>query len=153
MLSHQKLKVYGKGLAVVASLAKHSAAWDQRHAVVDQLCRASESIVLNLAEAARLDSPTQKQQLLDYAVGSALECAACLDSRLYRQVDKAGTSVILNIAEGYGRTGEEDRLSQSRFKQFAVKFAVKFNRVKCPISSAGQVAGLSGRQDARRSAK
>ena len=32
MLSHQKLKVYGKGLAVVASLAKHSAAWDKRHA-------------------------------------------------------------------------------------------------------------------------
>ena len=79
MLSHQKLKVYGKGLAVVASLAKHSAAWDKRHAVVDPLCRASESIVLNLAEATRLGSPPQKQQLLDYAVGSALECAACLD--------------------------------------------------------------------------
>src|SRR6185503_3755745 len=33
MLSHPKLKGYGKGLAVVASLAKHSAAWDKRHAV------------------------------------------------------------------------------------------------------------------------
>jgi hypothetical protein len=54
MLSHQKLKVYGKGLAVVASLAKHSAAWDKRHAVVDQLCRASESIVMNPAKGARL---------------------------------------------------------------------------------------------------
>jgi four helix bundle protein len=209
MLSHQKLKVYGKGLAVVASLAKHSAAWDKRHAVVDQLCRASESIVLNLAEATRLDSPPQKQQLLDYAVGSALECAACLDiavikefllpepaalekrslcevvrmliglrrsweknvlreeppafdsqpnsepqgwyfaheplevyqvglsfmrwfnglpagaelsSRLYRQVDKAATSVILNIAEGYGRTGAGDRL---RFLEMAEGSAVK----------------------------
>ena len=79
MLSHQKLKVYGKGLAVVASLAKHSAAWDKRHSVIDQLCRASESIVLNLAEATRLDSPPQKQQLLDYAVGSAVKAAAYLD--------------------------------------------------------------------------
>jgi four helix bundle protein len=69
----------------VASLAKHSAAWDKRHAVVDQLCRASESIVLNLAEGARLRSPQQKQQLLDYAVGSALECAACLDIAVIKQ--------------------------------------------------------------------
>ena len=47
MLCHQKLKVYGKGLAVVASLGMHSAQWDKRHAVVDQLGRASESMVLN----------------------------------------------------------------------------------------------------------
>ena len=51
MLFHQKLKVYGKGLAVVASLAKHSAALDKRHAVVDQLCRASESIVVLMLRA------------------------------------------------------------------------------------------------------
>jgi hypothetical protein len=36
MLSRQKLKDYGKALAVVASLSKHSAAWDKRHAVIDQ---------------------------------------------------------------------------------------------------------------------
>jgi four helix bundle protein len=177
--------------------------------VVDQFCRAAESIVLNLAEGARLRSPAQKQQLLDYAVGSALECAACLDiavikaflrpalaagekrslcevvrmlvglrrsweknafqeeppvygdtpspeprgwyfaheplevyqaglsfmswfnglqagaelaTRLYRQVDKAATSMILNLAEGYGRTGEGDRL---RFLDMAEGSAVK----------------------------
>jgi four helix bundle protein len=208
MLSHEKLKVYGKGLAIVANLARHSAAWDKRHAVVDQLCRASESIVLNLAEGARLRSLSQKQQVLDYAVGWALECAACLDiavikqflmpelaatekcslcevvgmlvglrrsweksafreespvfgaasskpprwyfahepldvyqaglsfvrwfnglpegaelvSRLYRQVDKAATSLLLNLAEGYGRTGEGDRL---RFLETAEASAVK----------------------------
>ena len=38
-LSHQKLNVYGKALVVVASLAKHSAAWNKGHAVVDLLCR------------------------------------------------------------------------------------------------------------------
>ena len=54
MLSHHKLKVYGKGVAVVASLGKHLVQWDKRHAVVDQLGRASESIVLNLVEGVRL---------------------------------------------------------------------------------------------------
>src|SRR4051794_21037125 len=85
MLSHQKLKVYGRALAVTASLSKRSAAWNRRHAVVDQICRASESIVLNLAEGARLRSPAHKQQFLDYPVGSALECAACLDILVIKQ--------------------------------------------------------------------
>src|SRR4029077_16411960 len=79
MLSHHKLKVYGKGVAVVASLGKHLVQWDKRHAVVDQLGRASESIVLNWVEGVRLRRSAHKQQLLDYAVGSALECAACVD--------------------------------------------------------------------------
>ena len=209
MLSHHKLKVYGKGVAVVASLGQHLVQWDKRHAVVDQLGRASESIVLNLVEGVRLRRSAQKQQLLDYAVGSALECAACVDiavikqflapelgalekgslgevvrmlvglrrswekdllqedppvyggsvraeppwlyfaheplevyqvslslmrwfnalpsgaelaSRLYRQVDKAATSLILNLAEGYGRTWEGDRL---RFFETAESSTVK----------------------------
>ena len=42
--------------------------------------------------------------------------------KVYRQVDKAATSVILNIAEGYGRTGEGDRL---RFLERAEGSAVK----------------------------
>ncbi|MHC1765413.1 MAG: four helix bundle protein [Verrucomicrobiia bacterium] len=79
MLSHQKRKVYGKALSVAASLARHSSQWDKRHAIVDQMGRASESIVLNLAESARVGGLAHKQQALDYAVGSALECAACLD--------------------------------------------------------------------------
>ena len=56
MFSLDKLKVYDKALASAASLARHSRSWDKRHAVTDQLLRASESIVLNLAEGARLRS-------------------------------------------------------------------------------------------------
>ena len=41
--------------------------------------RASESVVLNIAEAARLLSGPDKARTLDYALGSTLECAACLD--------------------------------------------------------------------------
>jgi len=36
MFSHQKLKVYAKALGSVTRLARHSALWDNRHAVVDQ---------------------------------------------------------------------------------------------------------------------
>ena len=39
---------------MVASLGKHLVQWDKRHVVVDQLGRASESIMLNLVEGARL---------------------------------------------------------------------------------------------------
>jgi four helix bundle protein len=79
MFSLEKLKVYDRALACVANLAQLSGHWDKRHAVVDQLLRASESVALNIAEGARLRSSPQRQHLLDYAIGSALECAACLD--------------------------------------------------------------------------
>ncbi len=78
MFSLDKLNV-DKALAIAASLAQHSESWDRRHSVTDQLLRASESIVLNLGEGARLRSPAKREHLLDYAIGSALECAACLD--------------------------------------------------------------------------
>ena len=53
---------------------------------------------------------------------NALPSGAELASRLYRQVDKAATSLILNLAEGYGRTWEGDRL---RFFETAESSAVK----------------------------
>ena len=61
MFSLEKLKVYDRALACVASLAQLSARWDKRHAVVDQLLRASESVLLNLVEAARLRARSQRQ--------------------------------------------------------------------------------------------
>ena len=120
MLSHQKLKVYDRGLAVVASLAKRSAKWNKRHAVVDQLCRASESIVLNLAEGVRVRSPGQKQQVLDYAVGSALECAACLDITVIKQflaaelaaVEKRSLWEVVRMLVGLKRSWEKNAFQE-----------------------------------------
>ena len=60
MFSLDKLKVYDKALTNAASLAQRSQSWDRRHAVTDQLLRASESFVLNLAEGARLRSPAKR---------------------------------------------------------------------------------------------
>jgi four helix bundle protein len=79
MFSHEKLLVYGKALGFASTAAGLVSNWDKRHAVVDQLSRASESIALNLAEAARQRGAPGRLTDLDYAIGSTLECAACLD--------------------------------------------------------------------------
>ena len=79
MLTHHKLKVYEKALALSASAEEFSASWGRRHAMVEHYRRASESIVLKIAEGARHLSGADKVRTLDYAVGSTLECAACLD--------------------------------------------------------------------------
>jgi len=79
MFAHEKLHVYQKALAFVSAASVLSAAWSKKHAVVDQIDRASESLILNLADGARLRSAPNKLKALDYALGSGLECAACLD--------------------------------------------------------------------------
>ena len=128
MLSHHKLKVYGKGVAVVASLGKHLVQWDKRHAVVDQLGRASESIVLNLVEGVRLRRSAQKQQLLDYAVGSALECAACVDIAVIKQflapelgaLEKGSLGEVVRMLEGLRRSWEMDLLQAAAYLDLCV---------------------------------
>ena len=77
MLTHHRLKVYEKALALGAGAEELSASWGRRHAIVEHFRRASESIVLNIAEGARLKSGPDKARTLDYALGSTLECAAC----------------------------------------------------------------------------
>ena len=79
MFAHDQLNVYRKALQFVAAASGFVAQWDRKHAVTDQLARASDSLVVNLAEAARLRPPPSKLRVLDYALGSCLECAACLD--------------------------------------------------------------------------
>jgi len=66
--------------------------------VTDQVLRASESFGLNLAEGARWWSAAKRQPQLDYAMGSALECAACLD-----------LAEMLNLAEANGRYASGER--------------------------------------------
>jgi four helix bundle protein len=67
------------GLSQGTGFSAKAAAWDKKHALVDHLFRASESIVLNLAEAARKRGLPARLRILDYAIGSSLECAGCLD--------------------------------------------------------------------------
>ena len=75
MFSLDKLKVYDKALASAASLARYSRSWGKRHAVTDQLLRASESVVLNL-----------RLEFMRWFHG--LPGAPKLSTRQLRQVDK-----------------------------------------------------------------
>ena len=79
MFAHEKLQVYGKPLDFATKAAAWTSTWDKKHALVDRLSRATESIVLNLAEAARQRGTPARLQIVDYAIGSSLECAGCLD--------------------------------------------------------------------------
>jgi len=54
MFTHHKLKVYRKALECAGSAERLSSGWARKHSFVDHFCRASESIVLNIAEGARL---------------------------------------------------------------------------------------------------
>lgn len=77
--AHEKLQVYQKGLACFAGLQPLIDSWPKRHAFVDHLSRGMESMLFNLAEAAREHSTPKKRLTLDYALGSTFECAACFD--------------------------------------------------------------------------
>ena len=77
--AHENLKVYRKGLDSFASVQPFLSSWSKKHAFVDHLSRALESILFNLVEATRLRQEPKKLLTLDYALGSTFECAACLD--------------------------------------------------------------------------
>jgi four helix bundle protein len=79
MFPHEKLHVYRQALEFAARATRLASGWPKKYAVVDHFCRAAESVVLNLAEGARLAAGPMKLTNLDYAFGSSLECAACLD--------------------------------------------------------------------------
>ena len=120
MFSHEKLTVYQKALTCVATLNKHARSWDKRHVVVDHLLRASESILLNLVEGVRLRRAAHRQHYAEYAIGSALECAACLDIGVLKgflalpaaQSDKSSLCEVVKMLTGLRRSWGSDELRE-----------------------------------------
>ena len=84
-----------------------TAQWDSKHALCDQLSRASGSMLENIAVASAAYSK-MKLRGLDYAIGSSLECAACLDIAGIKQLldmrslhtEKEALSQILRMLVG-----------------------------------------------------
>ena len=76
--NHENLKVYQRTLSFNVKVGVWTAQWDSKHALCDQLSRAAGSMLENIAVASAAYS-TMKLRGLDYAIGSSLECAACLD--------------------------------------------------------------------------
>jgi four helix bundle protein len=84
-LNHEQLTVYQRALALCMQAERLSTVWRPKHAVSDHLPRAAEGIVESLAQACAA-SGKAKLSVLDYALGSTLECAACLDVAKVREM-------------------------------------------------------------------
>jgi four helix bundle protein len=76
--NHENLKVYQRTVPFNAKANSWVANWNSRHAICDHLQRAAGSMIENIAMGSAAYS-AMKVRNLDYAMGSALECAACLD--------------------------------------------------------------------------
>jgi four helix bundle protein len=76
---HEKLKVYQASLEFVTWAADLLSKLEFRAAVRDQLDRASTSVPLNITEGNGKFTIRDRCRFLDFARGSTLECAACLD--------------------------------------------------------------------------
>lgn len=76
---HEKLKGYQASIEFVTWATELLSNVDSKAAVKDQLDRASTSIALNIAEGNGKFAIKDRCRFLDFARGSALECAACLD--------------------------------------------------------------------------
>ena len=78
--SHERLEVYHEAIAFIAWLSEILEQTVRAGDVKDQLDRASTSIPLNIAEGNGKYTPKDRCRFLDIAHGSALECAAGLDT-------------------------------------------------------------------------
>lgn len=76
---HEKLSVYQSAIKFVTWSTDLVTEVKAKAAVKDQLDRASTSIPLNIAEGNGKFAIRDRCRFLDFARGSALECAACLD--------------------------------------------------------------------------
>ncbi|RME69629.1 MAG: four helix bundle protein [Verrucomicrobia bacterium] len=76
---HEKLTAYQRAIEFVAWVEGVNQEITGRSAAKEQLDRASTSILLNLAEGNGKRSAADRRRFFDIARGSAVECAACLD--------------------------------------------------------------------------
>jgi four helix bundle protein len=83
---HEKLDVYREAIDFCGWVGKFLATISAKAAAKDQLDRASTSIPLNIAEGNGKFSASDRARFLEIARGSALECAACLDVLVAREL-------------------------------------------------------------------
>ncbi len=86
LFDHERLKVYQAAARFCGWVTPQLEAIPARYAARDQLDRASTSVVLNLAEGNGKRSYPDRSRFFDIARGSALQCAACLDVLVVRDL-------------------------------------------------------------------
>ena len=91
VFDHEKLDVYVVELEFVGWIALlfddfSQSTVRQKRELMDQLDRASLSVLLNTAEGNGKRPGRQRAKAFDDARGSALECAACLDASVAKRI-------------------------------------------------------------------
>lgn len=87
MLSFQRLDVYQRAIEFLALVYDITDALPRGHADrADQLTRAAESVIRNIAEGAGRWSPADSANRYKIARGEAMECAASLDVMKLRKL-------------------------------------------------------------------
>ncbi len=76
---HERLHVYQRAVEFAAWSQQLVGQADARAAAKEHLRRASVSVPVNIADGNAKSSDRERSQCLQVAVGSALECAACID--------------------------------------------------------------------------
>ena len=76
---HEKLRVYQKSVEFISWVDNILCKNGIKSSIADQIVRASESIVLNIAEGNGKFTPKDRCRYFDISRGSAMECAGCLD--------------------------------------------------------------------------
>lgn len=86
---HEKLKVYQSAIGFITWSTDLLVQVAGKAAVKDHIDRASTSVVLNIAEGNGKFAIKDRCRFLDFARGSALECAACLDVLVAKRLIEA----------------------------------------------------------------
>ncbi len=122
---HEKLDVYQLALEY-ASRAFHLTENQNglnRHAK-DQLIRAPQSMVLNIAEGNGKGTPADRRRFFEISRGSALECAAiqdilCKYKTLTPELNKEGKSMLLRIVSMLTKLGHRKCYIQEQAAEYS----------------------------------
>ena len=126
---HEKLKVYQSAIAFVTWSTDLVIEVEAKAAVKDQLDRASTSVPLNIAEGNGKFAVRDRCRFLDFARGSALECAACLDVLVAKRLIEAErihsgkerlleiVSMLIGLASSLNARIQEDVLGYAAGEQ------------------------------------
>jgi four helix bundle protein len=90
---HEKLNVYQASLEFVTWATDLLSKLEPKAAVKHQLDCASTSVPLNIAEGNGKFAIRDRCRFLDFARGSALECAACLDALVAKPLTDAAAVI------------------------------------------------------------
>jgi four helix bundle protein len=121
MFDHEKLRVYQEALVFASWTETILERAKKSSSLHDQLDRAGTSILLNIAEGNGRYTATDRCRFFDMARGSVLECAACLDLLVIKNVieqkeladGKTMLEKIISMLVGLIRSNSTDRLHES----------------------------------------